>query len=152
MSTPQIPSIVLPIIPSGAIPVGTETETVNDLLEHTSVEFETEWLQDKQLQVLATEFITAGVPGPLWLWVELSPVQSTTSAAYWAAIGGGGGGLAPFVPIVVAATGASLTAHPILIPWVQHSVFARLVVQTPVSATPATAMWIVQALIQGKTT
>lgn len=150
----QIPSIVLPQVWS----LGTETETVADLLEHTSVDIAvsasgqsvTEYLQEKLIQIVAIEVVVAGVPGNLLCWIELSPVPSTISAAFWAAIGGGGGALPPLFPTVEVATGVDGTVHTILIPWVAHSTYSRLVVQTPVAAALPTAFWVVQAQFSGK--
>lgn len=152
----QTPAIILPV----AAPLGPEVETVNDLVEHTSIEFPVMHLQEKQIHIVASEVITAGMPGALNCWVELSPLPSANSrywppplpirATYWAAIGGGGGALAPTAALVEAATGVPLTVHSMLIPWVQHSAWARLVIQTPVSATPLTAFWLVQAIFSAK--
>lgn len=147
----QVPSIILPILPwTGPGVTGLETETVNDLLEHTSTEFGVDGLQEKIIHISATELVVVGVPGNLLCWVELSPVLSTLSAAYWAAIGGGGGAIAPTTPAILVATGVSLTTHTLTLPWTNHSPFARLVVQTPVAAAPATAFWLVQAMVSGK--
>jgi len=151
----QAPSIILPVL----APLGTETETVADLLEHTSNEFPVEYLQEKEIHIVATEVVVAGMPGALNCWVELSPIPSVNNlmwpaplpalGAYWAAIGGGGGAIAPVAPLVEVAVGVTGTVHSILIPWAIHSAWARLVIQTPVSATPATAFWIVQAIFSG---
>lgn len=157
MSTIQAPWFILP----AGVVLGTEVETVNNLLEHTSIEFPVEYLQEKQIHIVATEVVVAGVPGNLQCWVELSPWPSANSliwpaplpatAAYWAAIGGGGGiSLPPVAPIIEVGTGVTGTVHSILIPWAQHSAWARLVVQTPVSATPLTAFWLIQAIFAGK--
>ena len=155
MATIQVPSIIMPI----SAPLWTETETVADLLEHTSLEFSVDYLQEKEIHIVATEVVFAGAPGNLECWVELSPFPSANNlmwplplpatAAYWAAIGGGGGAMAPVAPLVEVATGVHATVHSILIPWAIHSAWARLVIQTPVSATPATAFWIVQAIFSG---
>ena len=142
----QIPSIILPrLAPSSA-----EVETINDLLEHTSIEIDVQYFQEKQIHIVVTEVITAGVPGNLQCWIELSPFPSTVYAGYWAAIGGGGGALDPTAPLVEVATGVTGTVHSILIPWTAHSAWARLIIQTPVSATPLTAFWILQAIFSGK--
>ena len=151
----QAPSIILPTL----APTGVEIETVDDLVEHTSIEFPVEYLQEKEIHIIATEVIIGGVPGNLQCWVELSPIPSVNNlmwpfplpagAAYWAAIGGGGGAMVPTAPLIEVATGATGTVHSILIPWAIHSPWARLVVQTPVAATPATAFWIVQAIFSG---
>ena len=155
MAVIQAPSIILPIL----APLWTETETIADLVEHTSIEFPVEYLQEKEIHIVATEVVVAGVPGNLQCWVELSPFPSVNNlmwpaplpatAAYWAAIGGGGGAMAPVAPLVEVPAGVTGTVHSILIPWAIHSAWARLVIQTPVSATPATAFWIVQAIFSG---
>lgn len=142
----QVPSIILP----GVWSVGTETETVADLLEHTSIELDVEELQEKCVQIVATEAVAAGVPGNLWAWIELSPYVTTTSGSYWAAIGGGGGALAPTAPLIIVGTGVNLTPHSFFLPWVAHSLFARLVIQTPVAAGLPGAFWVVQAIFSGK--
>lgn len=148
MSGPAVQeySIILPTVWE----LGTETELVADLLEHTSREVPVDSLQEKVVTIVATEVVVVGVPGALQCWIEVSPVPSTTSAAYWAAIGGGGGAMPPLAPVVEAAVGVNGRVHTIVIPWTQHSAFARLVIQTPVAATPATAFWAVQALLSGK--
>lgn len=143
----QKPSIILPTVWS----VGTETETINDLVEHTSIDFPAETLQEKLVQILATEVVIVGTPGPLWYWVELSPVDSDTSTAYWSAIGGGGGALTPLTPEIEVATGVHLTVHTLHYAFTQHSAYARVVVQVPVAATPTTAYWAVQVLVSAKT-
>ena len=147
MTFVQAPSIILPTVWR----LGTETETIDDIVEHTSLEFPSEFLQEKMISIIATEVVVAGVPGVLNLWVEVSPVSSLTSGSYWAAIGGGGGALAPVAPILEVATGVMGTVHTISIPWTIHSNFARLVVQTPVAAALPTAYWAVQAIIGAKT-
>jgi len=140
----QFPSIILPTV----APLGTETETILDALEHTSLEFEVAYLQEKCIQIVAIE-AGFGAPGPLNAWVELSPVLSTTSTWYWAAIGGGGGFIAPTAPTVIVGTGVPATIiHAFMLPWTIHSVYARLVVQTPVPA--VAAGWLVQAIMVGK--
>ena len=139
----QFPSIILPIV----APLWTETETVTDALEHTSLEFDVTYLQEKCIQILATE-AGFGAPGPLNVWVELSPVLSTTSALYWAAIGGGGGVIVPTAPVVIVGTGVAGTVHTFMLPWTIHSNYARLVIRTPIPA--AAAGWLVQAVASGK--
>lgn len=142
----QTYDIVLPTIH----PLGTETEAIDDTDEHTSLEFPTEYLNDKVIHLLATEVVAVGTPGVLHYWVELSPVLSTTSTAYWSAIGGGGGAIAPRSPGVIVATGTNLTVHTELLAWRMHSIYARIVVQTPVAASLPTAYWVVQVIIGGK--
>jgi len=151
MAVIQVPWPILPRI----IILGTEVETINDLVEHTSIEFQVEYLQEKMVNIIATEVVVAGVPGNLNCWIELSPLPSVNSLmwpaplpfnpAAWGAIGGGGGAIVPTAPVLQVATGINATVHTILIPWAIHSAWARLVIQTPVSATPLTAYWIVQA-------
>ncbi len=152
----QVPWIILPRL------VALGIETVNDLVEHTSIEFPVAYLQEREIHIIATEVIlAAGIPGPLNCWVELSPWPSLNnlmwpaplpiSATYWAAIGGGGGALAPIAPLVEVGTGVPNTVHSILIPWAIHSAWARLVIQTPVAAALPMASWIVQAIVSGKT-
>ena len=155
MNVIQGPWVILPRV----VILGTETETVADLVEHTSIEFPVEYLQEKEIHILATEVVMFGVPGNLQCWVELSPVPTANNlmwpaplpvlGQYWAAIGGGGGAIAPTAPLVEVATGVMGTTHSILIPWAIHSAWARLVIQTPVSANVATAFWIVQAIFSG---
>lgn len=142
MGTIQVPSIVLPQVWA----VGTETETIDDLVTHPSIDIPVEYLQEKIIHIMAIEVVDGGVPGNLWVWVELSPVLSTTSAAYWAAIGGGGGALVPVAPLIEVATGVDGTVHTLILPWAIHSPYARLVVQTPVAVGLPTAFWLVQAL------
>lgn len=144
--TIQVPSIILPQLWA----VGTETEVINDLVEHTSIDIPIEQLQEKLIHIFATEVVVAGVPGNLWLWVELSPVSSLTSTVYWAAIGGGGGALVPVVPTIEVGTGVDGTVHTLTLPWAIHSPYARLVVQTPVAAALPAAFWVVQCLISAK--
>jgi len=153
MAVIQVPWIILPTM----VFLGTEVETINDLVEHTSREFPVEYLQEKMVHIIATEVVVVpGVPGNLNCWIELSPVPSANNLmwpaplpfnpASWGAIGGGGGALVPTAPVVEVAAGVNATVHNILIPWAIHSAWARLVIQTPVSATPLTAYWILQAL------
>ena len=145
--TLQIPSIILPF-PWVAI---TDTETVNDLVEHTSMEFDVSYLHEKQVHITAIEVVVAaGVPGNLLCWIELSPFLTATDPNYWAAIGGGGGVLPPTTPLIEVATAVNGTRHGILLPWIIFSHFARLVVQVPVAATPLTDHWIVQAEVSGQ--
>lgn len=157
----QIGSLILPTFWE----TGAETETIDDLVEHTSLEVYVEYLQEKQIHILATEVaeVPAAVPGDLWCWVELSPFPSVNSgmwaaplpasAVYWAAIGGGGGALAPVAPLIEVsglAGAAGILVHTMLLPWAIHSAFARLVVQTPVAADLPNAYWEVQCLISAK--
>jgi len=54
-TTLQAQSIILPRVWS----VGTETETIDDLVEHTSTEFPAEFLHEKQVHITATEVARA---------------------------------------------------------------------------------------------
>lgn len=146
MTAVQFPTIILPT----AAPFGTEMETINNLLEHTSIEIPLEFMQEKQIHIAAMEVVGIGVPGNLWCWVELSPVPSTTSTAYWAAIGGGGGVLAPVAPLIEVPTGVNGVIHSIILPWSIYSRYARLVVRTPVAAAPTTAFWSLQSIFAAK--
>lgn len=141
--TIQPPSIILP----QAWVLGTEVELINDLVTHPSIDIPAEYLQEKLIHIFVTEVVVALVPGNLWLWVELSPVASTTSVAYWAAIGGGGGTQVPTTPTILVPTGVDGTVHTLILPWAIHSPYARLVVQTPVAAALPAAFWAIQALI-----
>jgi len=156
----QIPSIILPAVWAQL----TDTEDIDDLVEHTSMEFPIEPLQDKEIHIIATEVALApgAVPGNLWCWVELSPYPSAnsigwppplpTTTAYWAAIGGGGGVLpavSPFIEASALAGAAGTLIHTIILPWEIHSPWARLVLQTPVAPALPAAYWVVQCLISG---
>lgn len=143
----QIPSG--PLLPR-AWTLGTETELITDLVEHTSTEYAVPYLQEKIIHILATEVVTAGVPGNLWCWVEISPYPTTVSGAYWAAIGGGGGALAPLAPVIEVAAGVNLRAHTLIIPFNIHAPWVRIVVQTPVAAALPGAFWAVQVHLSGK--
>ena len=145
----QIPSPALPAV----IITGLEMEVVADLVTHVSPDFSTEWLQEKAIHIMAVEVVLApGVPGPLQYWVEVSPVPSSISTAYFAAIGGGGGALPPVAPFIEAGLGIPGTVHTMIYPWVIHSPYARLVVQTPVAVALPIAFWWVQAWMSGKGT
>ncbi len=146
----QIPSLILPY----PWILGTETELINDLLAHTSVEFPNDDTVGMQLEyktacIMAVEVVAAGVPGVLNWWVELGPYLSATPPAFWAAIGGGGGALPPTVPFTIVPGGVLGRVHTQMIPWTMYMPYARVVVQTPVAATPATDYWAVQVLFQG---
>ena len=148
MSIAVIQQISL-VLPQGWV-TGLETEDMNDLVVHVSREFYCADIQEKHAQIVAIENIAAGAPGNLWFWVELSPVLSTTSTAYWAAIGGGGGALAPVAPTIIVPAVVDGTTHTEVIAWNMHSANARIVVQMPVAATPLTAFWQVQVIFSGK--
>ena len=159
-------SIILPDVSAQPYILQTETETIDDLVEHTSIEFPTEYLQEKAVHIYAQEvsLALAAIPGTLWCWIELSPYPSAnnnywpfpnpTSTAYWAAIGGGGGAIIPTVPYLEVSGLAGLPGtliHTIILPWEIHSPWARLVIQTPVAASLPNAFWILQCMISAKT-
>lgn len=160
------PAIILPAVsPSGGPPGFTNFLMVADVIEHTSLEVPTEFLQEKVVEIMAQEVATApaAVPGPLWCWIELSPIPTVSStqwplplpasAAYWGAIGGGGGALPPTAPLIeVSGLGGAAGAliHSIKLPWNVHSRWARVVVQTPVAAALPNAYWVVQAIFTAK--
>lgn len=143
----QAHSLILPTYH----PLGTEHEDINDLVTHVSSEFYCADIHEKSVQVLAIENVAAGIPGNLWMWIELSPVPSSVSNAYWGAIGGGGGFLAPVAPLIEVGTGVNATTHSILLVWNIHTVYARAVVQTPVAAALPNAFWQIQVIVSGKT-
>lgn len=154
-STPQISSIVLPQI----WVTGTETETINDLVTHPSIDIPVQYLQEKNIHIMAIEAVAAGVPGNLFCWIEVSPVPSTISTSYWTAIGGGGGPLdpatglpyiPPVAPAILVALGVNLTVQSLSLPWVIYSPWARVVIQTPVAAALPNAFWVVQCQVTGK--
>jgi len=161
----QAAGIILPDVTAQPYILGTETETIDDLVEHTSVEFSTEYLQEKNVMIYAQEVaLAAAAPGNLWCWIELSPYPSAndnywpfpnpTSTAYWAAIGGGGGALpaiTPHIEVSGLAGAVGTLVHTIVLPWTIHSPFARLVVQTPVAANLPNCYWVIQAMISAKT-
>ena len=162
MLIPQRPSLILPVS-YGNDTGGTlaSTETINDAVEHTSLEIFIENLSHVMVHILATEVIpVGGNPGNLHAWVELSPWPTSnttvdlwpsplpTSSSYWAAIGGGGGAVAPVSPDIIVATGVSLTVQNVLIPFTCHSMWCRVVLQTPVAH--ATSYWLTQVLLSGK--
>lgn len=130
---------------------GTETEVVDDLVEHTSIEFFIVDVQEKIIHIVAIENVAVAAPGNLWCWIELSPVPSTVSNAYWGAIGGGGGAIAPTAPLIIVGTGVDGTTHAEKIAWNMHSTYARIVVQTPVAAGAPGDNWRVQIAFEGKT-
>ena len=134
----QIPSIILPT----SWTLGTEVEAMNDIAEHLSIDIPLlQFTQEKTIHIFATEVVAFGAPGNLQFTVQLSPVPSTTSVAYFATLG---------VPTTIVPSGVHGTAHTAVIAWTTHSPYARLVVQMPVCATPLTSYFVVQALISAK--
>ncbi len=142
----QVPSLILPQY----WVAGTEHEDIDDLVTHVSREFYIADIHEKKVHIIAIETVAVGPPGNLEWWVELSPVPSTVSNAYWAAIGGGGGFVPPVFPNILVATGVDGTAQNDMIAWLMHSAYARVVVQTPINAGLPNDFWQVQVIIEGK--
>src|SRR4030043_974676 len=109
----QVPT---PILPQYWVTSG-ENELIADIVEHTSIEFFIVELQEKIIHIVAIENVVIGAPGNLQVWIELSPVPSTVSTAYWGAIGGGGGLLAPVAPLIIVPAGVDGTTHTEKIAW-----------------------------------
>lgn len=135
--TIQIPSLVLPQVWTQ----GTETESINDLVQHPSIDIPVDYLQEKVIHVYAAEVVIAGAPGNLQIWIEISPYPSTLSTVFWAMLG---------TPVIVVATGVHAAAQTVPVQWTTHSPYARVVAQMPVAAAPATAFWVIQALVSAK--
>jgi hypothetical protein len=143
----QVPSLVLPY-PYVNV---TSVELVADLLTHDSVDIPVEHLGEKTAIIWAMEVVlAAGAPGPLWAWVELSPLPSSVSGAFWSAIGGGAGPSYPAVPAMVptaptieAGLGVNGLVHTPQLRWLNHSPYARVRIQTP-AAGAAGSTWAVQ--------
>jgi len=148
ISKVQVPSIVLPQVWA----TGAEVETVADLLEHTSIDIDVRYLQEKMVHIQATEIVGVGAPGALWCWIELAPygLNGAVIPAYYAAIAGGGGALPPVAPFIEVGVAVNGTIHTIILPWAIYSPFARVVVQTPVNAGLPNDFWQVQVMISGK--
>jgi len=155
--TIQIPSLVLPAWWEAL----TDTENILDLVTHVSVEFPVTYLQECSITIMAIEVVNVGAPGPLNVWVELSPYPTLNNNMWpaplpatglmWHAIGGGGGALPPVAPLVIVGGGApGLTIHTEGLAWVQHSEWCRIVVQTPVNAGLPADFWMVQVWFHGK--
>ncbi len=141
--TIQIPALVLPDVSLALAFTGAETETVADLLIHTGYEFSCEHLQNKEVTILATEFLpVGGVPGNLFYWIEQGPYPGALGAPYWSILGG-------VVPPPILAAGVHLRQHVVKIPWTAHSSYARVRVQTPIAAFLPAAFWLIQAGFSG---
>jgi len=119
----QTPTIVLPQV----APLGTETEIVVDIVEHVSLTFPVDSLQEKIVYVYAVN--AGGAAAPLNVWVELAP--SDVAAAY----------VALAVPTILVVTGDAV------LQWTTHSSFARIVVQCP---TWAIGGWVLQIVFGAK--
>lgn len=130
MGTPlyQYPTIVLPQAMTGV-------ELVNDAVVHYSFGLETQFIQEKKLQVYCTEAL--GAPGNIRLWVELAPEDT---AAYYTMLG---------VISVIVPTGVLTTTQGIILQWTTHSEYARLAVEAPGAG--ALAIWSVVGVFSGKT-
>lgn len=162
----QVPSLILPISYAAGTGTLASTETVADLVEHTSLEFPVNTLQEKTVHILATEVALAAVaPGNLWCWVEVSPYPSVnnnqwawplpTSTSFWSALAGGGGGalapVAPHIEVTGLAAAAGTLVHGITLSWSVDQSWARVILQTPVAANLPNAYWVCQVLISAKT-
>lgn len=169
----QTPSLILPTTYSAGTGTLASTETVADLVVHTSVEVDVNSLQEKTVHIFATEVaLAAVVPGNLWCWIETSPYPTAnnnlwawplpTSTGFWVALGGGGGGvsyatLGVLPPIgrhieVSGLAGAAGTlVHAISLSWTSNQPWARVVVQTPVAAALPNAWWVCQVIVSAKT-
>ena len=120
----QNPTIILPQV----APLGTETETVADALEHVSLSFPADSIQEKVVYVYAVN--AAGLAAPLEVWIEIAP--SDVAAAYVML------GAAPTILVV---TGD------VVIPWTTHSSFARVVAQCPAYVIGG---WVLQVVVGAK--
>lgn len=99
---------------------GVGSESVANALTHPSIGVPILKHRDKTITVFCTEVVAAAAPGNLQVWVE---VASQNDAAFYARLG---------TPVVIAGTGVNGAVQTVVLPWVTHSEFARLVVQTPV--------------------
>ena len=150
----QAPSLVLP----QEWTRGTETENIDDLVAHASIDIPCEFLQEKQFHIMAMEVVAWGTPGNLWVWVEVSPVLSTIATAYWEAIGGSVGAVTPtpdvprvpISPSIIVGTGTNLAIHRLILPFTIHAPYCRICVRTPVAASLPLAFWTVQAIFDAK--
>jgi len=168
----QTPSLVLPTSYAAGTGTLASTETVADLVTHTSVEFSVDTLQEKTAYIMATEVAVAAVSaGNLWCWVEVSPYPTANnnlwawplprSASFWSALAGGGGGVswatlgllppvAPHVEVTGLAAAAGTLVHAITLSWEVDQPWARVVIQTPVAAALPAAFWVCQVLVSAK--
>lgn len=151
MPTNQIPAVILPTV----APTGYEVENVTDALVHYSNPVPVRTLQEKVIQVYATEFVTAAGPGNISMWLEVAPYDRGTLLTFgtyvpymvmanplnvgWTRLGG----ITVLVPAVV-----TMTRHDAILAWTSHSWFARLAVQA-LAAIP-TDFWMVTAIVSGK--
>lgn len=125
MNLHQVPTVVLPHF----APEGTEVEVIADAVEHVSLTFPVDKIQEKVVQVYTTN--PAGLAAPLQLWIELAPFD--TAAAYVQLAG----------PTILVATGDTI------LQWTTHSSFVRVVAQCPAWAAGA---WAIQVVFEGKGT
>lgn len=138
----QIPVVILPT----SAPNGTETELIDDAVEHVSLELVAidgtsivRNLVDKTAFVFAQELVVAGAPGNLQVWVEVSPYPSIISASYWAVLG---------VPVTIVGTGVNNTIHTVAIPFAAYAPYIRVVAQTAIPS--LTAAWACQIMFAGQ--
>lgn len=168
----QTSSLILPTSYAAGTGTLASTETVADLVVHTSVEFDVKTLQEKTVHILATEVAVAAVAaGNLWCWVEVSPYPSANnnlwawplpaSTAFWSALAGGGGGfswatlgllppIAPHIEVTGLGGAAGALVHAITLSWAVQQPWARVVIQTPISANLPNAYWVCQVLVSAK--
>lgn len=169
----QAPSLILPTSYAAGTGSLASTETIADLVVHTSVEVDLNSIQEKTVHILATEVaLAAVVAGNLWCWVETSPYPTAnnnmwpwnlpTSTGFWTATPGGGGGVAwavggvlppaaPHVEVSGLGGAAGTLTHAISLSWTANQPWARVVLQTPVAAALPNAWWVCQVIISGKT-
>lgn len=138
------PTLILP----ATWTLGTETETINDLVAHNSREV-SDVNSAKQVHIRAVEVVAAGTPGNLRVWVETSPYSNSQFTTYWSAIGGGGGPVDPLSPSILVPTSVNGAAQTLVLPWTMHTAWVRVVVRMPVAATPLTDHWTVQVFFSG---
>lgn len=122
-----------------------EVELVNDAVAHYSDPVPVQDLQEKKFQVYATEVVNVASPGNLQVWVEIAPYAYTanligiTTPMTWTQLG---------ATTTIVATGVTLTAHSVILPWTSHSFYARVGVLAPGAS--AADFFSVQAYIEGK--
>lgn len=142
MTLIQVPVIILPTV----APLGTETELIDDALNHVSLEPIAEdggsivqHLYEKTAFVFAQEIVVAGIPGNLQIWIEESPYPSIITPSFWGTLG---------VPVIIVGTGVNGTIHTVPIHWNGYSPYIRAVAQTPIPA--VAAAWAVQIILAGQ--
>lgn len=74
--TIQVPSIVLPQV----WVTGTETESINDLVTHPSIDIPIEYLQEKQIHIIATE-VARAIGAIVGVFIVGEPIVGIPSGA-----------------------------------------------------------------------